>query len=153
MATSQIKKFQKSSSQIISPWDLISSKQEDSNNYTITVIPGLLNNFLAQNWDQEFSANSNELYYAKAIVQTDGLSITNVNIQINTTAPTQQSPKIYSIQSNIQILFGLFRSGTVYRTVPIGQIFAAPRLWIRTQKESGPVNAGEIPFDEYYYLV
>jgi hypothetical protein len=150
MATSQIKKFQRSGGGGISPWDLIVTKDED--NFKVTVVPGLLNNFLAQNWSDEFNVNANGLFYAKALVRTDGVSITNVTISIDSTAPKTQNPLIYSIESEIEILFGLIRSGATYRTIPIGQIFASPRLWLRVKKDS-PVNAGEIPFDEYYYLI
>jgi hypothetical protein len=152
MATSQIKKFQRGSSGSISPWDLVASKVESSNRYKITVIPGLVNNFLAKNWNEEFLVNEGSLYYAKAAIETDGVAITDVTIKIDGTPPKIQSPQLYSIESSIEILFGLFRSGTIYRTVAVGQIFAAPRLWIRTEKPS-PVEAGEIPYEEYFYFV
>jgi hypothetical protein len=150
MATSQIKKFQRSGGGGLSPWDLIVTK--DENNFKVTVVPGLLNNFLAQNWSEEFSVNENGLFYAKAIVKTDGTSITNLTISIDSSTPKIQNPEIYSIETDIEILFGLIRSGATYRTVPVGQIIASPRLWLRVKKDS-PVNVGEIPFDEYYYLV
>jgi hypothetical protein len=150
MATSQIRKFQKGGAGIISPWDIVVTKDEE--NLKATVIPGLLNNFLAQNWSEEFTLDNNSLYYAKAVVKTDGTIITNLNIKIDKTAPKVQTPKPFSIETEIEILFGLIRSGAVYRTVPIGQIFASPRIWITAKKDS-PVNAGELPYDEYFYLI
>jgi len=151
MATSQIRKFQKGGIGIISPWDIVVTKGENDS-LKATVIPGLLNNFLAQNWSKEFTLDNDSLYYAKAVVKTDGTVITNLNIKIDETAPKIQTPKPFSIETEIEILFGLVRSGSVYRTVPIGQIFASPRVWVTAKKDS-PVAAGELPYDEYFYLV
>lgn len=150
MATSQIKKFQRSGVGGLSPWDLVVTR--DENGFKVTVIPGLLNNFLAQNWEEEFTVNENGLFYAKAVITTDGTSITNVTIKIDEATPKIQKPEIYSIETDIEILFGLIRSGAAYRTIPAGQIFVSPRLWLKVKKDS-PVAVGEIPFDEYYYLV
>jgi hypothetical protein len=150
MATSQIKKFQRAGAGNLSPWDLIVAR--DENSFKVTVVPGLLNNFLATNWSEEFTVSENSLFYAKAIITTDGTSITNVTIRIDQSAPKIQTPEIYSIQADIEILFGLIRSGAVYRTVPLGQIFVSPRLWLRVKKDA-PLSVGDIPFDEYYYLV
>jgi hypothetical protein len=150
MATSQIKKFQKGGVGGISPWDLVVTRNKDGG-FKVTVIPGLLNNFLAKNWDIEKILTGDELHYAKAVVKTNGKNITDVNIQIDTSPPPIQEALPWSIQENIVILFGLFRSGSPFRTIPIGQIVVWPRVWIRAIKPEA-AQAGEMPYDEYFYL-
>ena len=149
MATSQIKKFQRSGLNL-SSWDLIATVTEGGS-YKIRVVPGLLNNFLATNWDTESSVTGEALHYAKAIVSTNGIGISNVSITIDSTPAASSQPLIASIPDKVEIVFGLIKNGTTYRTVPVGQIFISPRLWIRVPK-SEPVNAGESLYDEYYFL-
>ena len=149
MATSQIKKFQKGKTGF-SSWDLVVTK-DDNNSFKVRVIPGLLNNFLATNWDIEQNLTGSGLIYAKAVVKTNGIGISNVSIKIDSTPPVTPQPSIHSIPDTVEIVFGLISNGVSYRTIPVGQIFASARLWIRTPK-SEPVNAGSSMYDEYYFL-
>lgn len=150
MATSQVKKFQKGGTGNISPWDLKITRTDDGK-YKVSVIPGLLNNYLATNWEIEKELSGDAMHYCKAVVKTDGKNISSVTIAIDTNTPKNQKPLKWSIESTIEILFGLIKSGVGYRTVPIGQIIVSPKLWIRATREE-PVDAGEVPYDEYYYL-
>jgi len=134
------------------PWDLISSA--DPNNpsqYLVTVKPGTLNGFLPTNWDQEFQVPATNLQYAKAVVSTDGRSITSVAIAINNNAPTLQSPVEFGVASSVEYLFGLFLEGSVYRVIGNGHIVISPKLWLTTERASAPA-AGDLPFLQFFTL-
>jgi hypothetical protein len=148
-----------SRSQIISkqllPWDLIATPDPESTAenppYLVTVQPGTLSGFLPTNWDDEFTCNSTGLYYAKAVVSTDGTAITTVEIQIDTTPPAQQTPELWNVPNSVEYLFGLFSEGSVYRTIGPSHITLSPKVWITTEKEALPAP-GELPYDYYYVL-
>ena len=99
--------------------------------------------------DQECAGTG--LFYAKAVVATDGEAITGVTIVINDTAPTVQEPVEFGIASSVEYLFGLFSEGQVYRVIGAGHIVLPTRTWLVTSAD--PVAApGESPYDIYYLL-
>jgi hypothetical protein len=136
------------------PWDLIATPDPDSTAenppYKIRVQPGTISNILPSNWDQEFTANSNTLYYAIAIIATDGRDITSVSIDITTTAPTQQAPQKFGIASSVEYLFGLFFDGATFNVLG-RSIFLLPRLRLVTSAEP-PAEPGQSPFDLWFEL-
>jgi hypothetical protein len=137
------------------PWDLIAYPDPDSTAesppFKIRVQPGTLNGILASNWDAEFNAASSGLYYAKAVITTDGESITGVTIAIDTSEPSEQEPVEFGIASTIEYLFGLFAEGAVYRVINPGNITLAPRVWLTTSADPAAAP-GESPYDIYYRL-
>jgi hypothetical protein len=137
------------------PWDLIARPDPESTSetppYLVTVQPGMLSGFLAVNWDDEFTCNATGLYYAKAVVSTDGSAITQVEIQIDTNAPVQQSPELWAVPATVEYLFGMFTEGTIYRTIGPSHIEISPKVWITTEKAALPAP-GELPYDYYYVL-
>jgi hypothetical protein len=134
------------------PWDLISRQDpDDENQYLIRVRPGTLNGFLPSNWDEEFTAADTGLYYAKAVIATDGEAITGVTIQIDTSAPANQPAVEFGIAGNIEYLFGLFAEGSVYRTIEQGSISLLPRQYLVVGADPAPAP-GELPYDIYYLL-
>jgi hypothetical protein len=139
------------------PWDLIAQVDPDADPedetppYLVRVQPGTLNGFLPTNWDEEFERAGTGLYYAKAVITTDGENITAVAIAIDTTAPTEQEPVEFGISTEVECLFGLFAEGQAYRVVGPGQITLSPTLWI-TASASPAANPGESPYDLYYRL-
>lgn len=137
------------------PWDLIARPDPESEAenppYLVTVQPGMLSGFLAVNWDDEFTCNATGLYYAKAVVSTDGSAITQVEIQIDTNAPVQQSPELWAVPATVEYLFGMFTEGTIYRTIGPSHIEISPKVWITTEKAALPAP-GELPYDYYYVL-
>jgi hypothetical protein len=138
------------------PWDLLARAATNSNpenpTYTIRVRPGTLNGILPSNWDQEFTANNTSLYYAKAVIATDGEAITGVTIAINATEPDAQEPQLFAIQESIEILFGLFQSGATYRVIAPGDIRLRSVPWLVVSPDT-PRDFGELPYDIYYQLV
>lgn len=135
------------------PWDLKATQNPNNpSQYTVTVVPGTINGVLPSNWSSDFTCNSTGVYYAKAVLATDGENITGVTIEINTSAPTQQEPQPYAIASEVEYLFGLFSAGQVYRTIGSGHITLAPKIWLVTEKASPPA-AGESPYVITYALV
>lgn len=145
------------------PWDLIArvdpdADPEDENPpYLVSVQPGTLNGFLPTNWNTEGGGkdvtcqSDGTLYYAKAIVATDGQAMTGVTIEIDTNAPDPQEPQEFGIDNPIEIVFGLFAEGAVYRTIGSGNIAASPKLWLTTERQTPP-EPGELPFSQYFFF-
>jgi hypothetical protein len=106
---------------------------------------------LPTNWDEEFEYPGTGLWYAKAVIATDGEAVTGVSIVINGTAPAVQQPVEFGIATSVEYLFGLFSEGQVYRVIGAGQIVLPTRTWLVTSAD--PVAApGESPYDIYYLL-
>ena len=140
------------------PWDLIArvdpdaDPEEENPPYLVTVRPGTLNGFLPTNWDIEETVQSDgTLYYAKAVIATDGQAITSVTIAIDDAAPAAQEPQEFGIANPVEIVFGLFIEGTVYRTIGAGNISGSPKLWLTTERQTPP-QAGELPFSQYFFF-
>jgi hypothetical protein len=115
------------------------------------VRPGTLNGILPTNWDIEEECAGTGLFYAKAVVATDGEAITGVTIEIDGTPPTVQQPVEFGIANPVEYLFGLFLEGSVYRVIGAGHITISPKLWLTTEKQSPPAP-GELPFEQYFTL-
>ena len=131
------------------PWDLVA---EDANPpYLVRVRPGTLNGILPTNWDIEEECASTGLFYAKAVIATDGEAITGVTIEIDASPPAVQEPVEFGIAASVEYLFGLFSEGAVYRVIGAGHIVLPTRTWLVTSAD--PVAApGESPYDIYYLL-
>jgi hypothetical protein len=146
------------------PWDLIVRRdpefeepaeeseedpEEENKPYLVRVRPGTLNGFLPSNWDDEFKADEDAIYYAKAIVSTDGRAQTEVTIAIDANPPVAQEPQEFGVATSVEIVFGLFAEGIAYRTIGSGNINASPKLWLTTERQEPPL-AGELPFSQYF---
>jgi len=141
----------------IQPWDLQARVDPDADPedttppYLVRVRPGTANGILPSNWDEEFEYPGTGLWYAKAVIATDGEAITGVTIEIDQTPPTVQEPVEFGIATSVEYLFGLFSEGQVYRVIGAGQIVLPTRTWLVTSAD--PVAApGESPYDIYYLL-
>jgi hypothetical protein len=141
----------------IQPWDLQARVDPDADPedatppYLVRVRPGTANGILPTNWDEEFEYPGTGLWYAKAVIATDGEAITSVTIEIDATPPTVQEPVEFGIAASVEYLFGLFSQGQVYRVIGAGQIVLPTRTWLVTSAD--PVAApGESPYDIYYLL-
>ena len=139
----------------IQPWDLQAQVDPDaapeSPAYLVRVRPGTLNGILPTNWDIEQSCAATGLFYAKAVVATDGEAITGVTIVINGTAPTVQQPVEFGVANPVEYLFGLFLEGSVYRVIGSGHITISPKLWLTTERPTIPAP-GELPFSQYFFV-
>jgi hypothetical protein len=139
------------------PWDLIAridpdDDPEDENPpYLVSVQPGTLNGILPSNWDIEEEIAGTGLFYAKAVIATDGQNITGVSIAIDATAPTEQEPVEFGIESEVQYLFGLFSEGQVYRVIGSGNLTLQPKTWLVVSADPA-ASPGESPYDIYYRL-
>jgi len=95
------------------PWDIyVESSEEDT--YTLKVQPGTLGGVLASNWEAEFEASGNGLFYGIAKVTTDGTYITGVTISISDEEPQFQEATEWGLPDTVDILFGLFKDGQSY---------------------------------------
>jgi hypothetical protein len=142
----------------LQPWDLIArvdpdADPEDENpSYLVTVRPGTLNNFLSSNWDIEESLPSNgTIYYAKAVITTDGQNISSVQIVIDDEPPQVQEAQEFFIEETIEYLFGIFCDGEKYRVIANGNITLLPRNWMVVSPEP-PAQPGELPYRILYRL-
>lgn len=139
------------------PWDLVAqvdpaaAPENPTPPYLVRVRPGTLNGILPTNWDIEQSCAATGLFYAKAVIATDGEAITGVTIVINGTAPTVQQPVEFGVSNPVEYLFGLFLEGSVYRVIGAGHITISPKLWLTTEKQTLPAP-GELPFLQYFTL-
>jgi hypothetical protein len=145
------------------PWDLIARVDPDADPnsenppYIVSVQPGTLNGFLPTNWNEEGGGkdvvcqSDGTLYYAKAVVATNGQSMTSVEIVIDEEPPTEQQPQEFGIEATIEIAFGLFAGGQVFRLIGEGNISASPKLWLTTERQIPPA-AGELPFSQYFFF-
>ena len=146
-----------SSAATTQPWDLQAQVDPDAAPenpappYLVRVRPGTLNGILPSNWDIEQSCAATGLFYAKAVITTDGEAITGVTIEIDGTAPTVQQPVEFGIASSIKYLFGLFSEGAVYRVIGAGHIVLPTRTWLVTSADP-EASPGESPYDIYYVL-
>jgi hypothetical protein len=141
----------------IQPWDLQAQVDPDADPenenppYLVRVRPGTLNGILPANWDEEFTYPGTGLFYAKAVIATDGEAITGVTIEIDGTPPTVQQPVEFGIASSIKYLFGLFSEGAVYRVIGSGHIVLPTRTWLVTSADPAALP-GQSPYDIYYVL-
>jgi hypothetical protein len=139
------------------PWDLVArvdpdaAPEEENPPYLVRVRPGTLNGILPTNWEIEQECASTGLFYAKAVIATDGEAITGVTIEIDSTPPAVQEPVEFGIENPVEYLFGLFLEGTVYRVIGAGHITISPKLWLTTEKPTLPAP-GELPFSQYFTL-
>jgi hypothetical protein len=134
------------------PWDVIATKDASpATTYSVTVRPGTLNGILPSNWSDTFACAATGIYYAKAVITTDGTAVTAVTIECNTTAPTVQTPQVFGVETTIRYLFGLFSAGSVYRVIGAGHISLNPSVWMTKAKDS-PAAPGELPWVQYYQL-
>ena len=144
------------------PWDLIARPDPESTAenppYLVTVQPGTLNGILPSNWNTvgangavDVPCAATGLHYAKAVIATDGQAITGVTIEVDTTAPAEQTPQLFAIEASIEILFGLFDSGSVYRVIGPGDIRLRSVPWLVTSPDT-PRAFGQLPYDIYYQL-
>lgn len=140
----------------IQPWDLQAqvdpeAKPEDNNPpYLVRVRPGTLNGILPNNWDIEQKCAGTGLFYAKAVIATDGEAITGVTIKIDASEPAVQQPVEFGIASSVEYLFGLFSQGAVYRVIGAGHIVLPTRTWLVTANLVA--SPGESPYKIYYLL-
>ena len=142
---------------IFQPWDLLArvdpdADPEDANPpYLVRVRPGTANGILPSNWDEEFEYPGTGLWYAKAVIATDGEAITGVTIEIDATPPELQQPVVFGVEALVEYLFGLIFEGQVYRVIGAGHITISPKLWLTTERQSPP-EPGELPFQQYFTL-
>ena len=139
------------------PWDLVAQVDPDAAPenpnppYLVRVRPGTLNGILPTNWDIEEECAGTGLFYAKAVIATDGEAITGVTIEIDANPPTVQEPVEFGIAASVEYLFGLFSEGAVYRVIGAGQIVLPTRTWLVTSADPA-ASPGESPYDIYYVL-
>ena len=139
------------------PWDLVAqvdpdADPEDANPpYLVRVRPGTLNGILPTNWDIEQECAATGLFYAKAVIATDGEAITGVTIEIDANPPTVQEPVEFGVAASVEYLFGLFSEGQVYRVIGAGHIVLLPEQWLVVSADP-PAAPGESPYEIYYRL-
>ncbi len=136
------------------PWDLIAQVDPESDqenpSYLINVRPGTVAGLLPTNWDEQFSCDSETLYYAKALITTDGRDVTQAEIAVDQTPPSEQESVQFGVQAEVEILFGLFFN-TAYRTIANGHIQAQPEAYITTTASPAALP-GEIPYTIWYKI-
>lgn len=138
------------------PWDLVAQVDPDAAPeaanppYLVRVRPGTVSEFLPTNWDEEFTLQGDQDYYAVAEVTTDGKAITSVEIKFPTTPPESQQPELFAVPSIVNVVFGIFSQGGALRTIPAGNITLSPKIWFQEARTN--VAPGESLYNLYYVL-
>lgn len=132
------------------PWD-ITVENSTENSYTLKIQPGTLAGVLPSNWDAEFTATADDLYYGIAKVTTDGQFVTGVEIDIADTPPQLQPPVKFGLAEDIDILFGLFKEGVSYNLTGGQNIDVWARNILTTTPETQP-EPGMPAFDLWFRL-
>lgn len=138
------------------PWDLVAqvdpaaAPENPNPPYLVRVRPGTVSEFLPTNWDEEFTLQGDQDYYAVAEVTTDGKAITSVEIKFPTTPPESQQPELFAVPSIVNVVFGIFSQGGALRTIPAGNITLSPKIWFQEARTN--VAPGESLYNLYYVL-
>ncbi len=138
------------------PWDLQARVDPNANPedatppYLVRVRPGTLSEFLPINWDEEFTLQGDQDYYAVAEVSTDGKAITSVEIKFPTTPPESQQPELFAVPSIVNVVFGIFSQGAALRTIAAGNITLSPKIWFQEARTNA--EPGESLYNLYYVL-
>jgi hypothetical protein len=136
------------------PWDIYvigTEGEETINTYKLKVQAGIVGGLLPTNWDEEFTADNNNVYFGKVVVSTDGTALISAEIVIDQEPPALLQPEAFAIQETAEFLFGLFSSGNRYNVVNGNSIPATPSQWLVVEKPE-PAPVGESPFEIYYNL-
>jgi len=147
------------------PWDLVvapdpEDESEEPQLY-VTLIPGMLNGIMPSNWNARFPIQKDEVKYGVAIIRTDSMNITGITWNLRDDPPPLQTAQLWAIEDEIFYCFGVVNEGASLNFIHQGtntfwyyygtnntQLIS--RVWM--QKPRGAVQAGELPYEQYYYL-
>jgi hypothetical protein len=130
-------------------WDLTTVTSND-NSITLRVLPGLIGGTLPQNWEQTFSVQRNtKTYFIVKVRFTSSANISSVNIRTDSSPPNPIVPKKFALPTEIDVLFGVFDKGSIYRTVRNGDISLTSKIIVTTIEQTN----GEIPYSNYYTII
>ena len=131
-------------------WDIYAVDSEGET-FTLKVRGGTISGILPENWDDEFTASKDTLYYGIVTVKTDGQFINGAEINISTSLPQYSETTENSAPDEADFVFGLFKDGVNINTsggrdisVRVQNVFATERtggsfgtpaynLWYRIQ--------------------
>jgi len=139
------------------PWDIIATPDPDADPedenppYILRVQPGTVARMLPTNWEDEFNASSETLYYGIVSLATDGRFITGATIEIEEEAPDGQEPQKYGIENPVKLVFGLFKDGKQYN-LSGGQDIAVSAVAILATSADPAAQPGESPYDIWFKL-
>jgi hypothetical protein len=136
------------------PWDIYVSGSEgegDEIQYTLKVEPGTLARILPTNYNDEFTAEKDTLYYGIARVETDGTYINGLTIDITDEEPADNEAQAFGLPANVDILFGLWING-VASNLAGGKDIDVYAKNVITLDRDPPPEPGEPMFDLYFRL-
>jgi hypothetical protein len=136
------------------PWDIYVTETEGEApniTYTLKVQPGTLARILPENYDDEFAANDDTLYYGIARCSTDGTYINGVSVVITSSEPEPNVAVKFGLPPSVDILFGLFINGQTINLSGGKDIDVFAKNVITVDRDPPP-QAGESLFDLYFRL-
>jgi len=89
------------------PWDI-------SGAGSVTIWPGSIQGLMPSNMFEEFSVTPNAINYVIASVTCDGVSVTGIELSVETTAPDGQTPAENGYPSDFGIILGVIKDGASY---------------------------------------
>lgn len=120
----------------------------DTTNLQIKINPGTVNGIFPTNWTSTLTASVAGTIFCYVKVTTNGTSVTNAVITLDSSYNPSQTPVVDSLPTNFQYCFGIIVDGSTYRTMGGGSIIA----WGNTQYIKGKTTTlrpGELPYDAY----
>ncbi len=130
------------------PWEIVLTTDINFGPI-VKVRPGTVNGAMPSNMFDFFSYNPTELnpYYVVAGVNTDGLSVNNVTMSLDTSSPDPVMSQKGFPPSYFEILIGLVVNGRAFQLVN-RLITASPNITILTQRNNPQLGA---PFYDLNY--
>jgi len=95
------------------PFDIIPSV-DSSGSTAINLWAGSVNGIMPTNMFDSFTVDDTSLWYAKATVDTDGSAVTEVTINVDTSAPDVQHSADGELPSGFDVILGLYKAGMIY---------------------------------------
>jgi len=119
---------------------------------SVTVQPGTINNLLPANAFTDNALTALSLtpdtltYVILRAVSADG-AMTSCSLLTSTTAPTSQTPTIFSLPTTYDVLLGIVYNSTVRQVVSANLSVAGRQMFVTDRDVTTP---GQLPYDVYF---
>jgi hypothetical protein len=145
--------FQQTSRPELHPFKITSRPNPESeNSYLVTVQPGTINGLLPTNTFsgaalQTQTIAGNSLQNVVLSATGDGTKLVSCQLTISSSPPATQTPGLYTLPSQLNILLGVVYNATVYQVVYDNLNYAGTEVLRTAKSQPAP---GEVAFNIYY---
>jgi hypothetical protein len=123
-----------------------------SSGESVTIQPGTINNLLPTNACTDNALTALSLtpdaltFVILRAVSADG-AMTSCSLLTSTTAPTSQTPTIFSLPTTYDVLLGIVYNSTVRQVVSTNLSVAGRQMFVTDRDVTTP---GQLPYDVYF---